>query len=68
MKEQPRQEILVNERFVKMRDGFLNGILVEDFCHHCSSIARFDKSEKREFLIKKVKSSSLQEKFYLYIL
>ncbi len=47
-KEQSLQEILASERFVKMRDGFLNGVLVEDFCQHCSFITRFDKTRKRE--------------------
>lgn len=46
-KEQSLQEILASERFVKMRDGFLNNVLVEDFCQHCSFITRFDKSERK---------------------
>lgn len=46
-KEQSLQEILNSERFLKIRDGFLNNVLVEDFCQHCSFITRFDKSEKK---------------------
>ncbi|WP_127123381.1 radical SAM/SPASM domain-containing protein [Chryseotalea sanaruensis] len=48
VKEQSLQEILASERFVKMRNGFLNGVLVEEFCQHCSFITRFDKSGKNE--------------------
>lgn len=47
-KEQALSTILASERFTKMRDGFLNGVLVEDFCQHCSFITRFDKSEKKK--------------------
>ncbi len=47
VKEQSLQKILESERFIKMRDGFLNGVLVEDLCQHCSYIKRFDKSEKQ---------------------
>jgi radical SAM protein with 4Fe4S-binding SPASM domain len=47
VKEQSLQTILDSERFVKMRDGFLKGVLVEPFCQHCSFITRFDKSEKQ---------------------
>jgi radical SAM protein with 4Fe4S-binding SPASM domain len=46
VKEQSLRDILASERFVKMRDGFLNGVLVEEFCQHCSFITRFDKSRK----------------------
>jgi radical SAM protein with 4Fe4S-binding SPASM domain len=46
VKKQSLQEILSSERFTKMRDGFLNGVLVEDFCQHCSYITRFDKGKK----------------------
>jgi radical SAM protein with 4Fe4S-binding SPASM domain len=46
IKEQSLQDILNSERFVRMRDGFLNGVLVETFCQHCSFIKRFDKSER----------------------
>lgn len=51
IKEQSLHDILASERFVKMRDGFLNGVLVETFCQHCSFIRRFDKSkiEKNRF-------------------
>jgi len=47
VKEQSLLDILNSERFVKMRDGFLNGVLVETFCQHCSFITRFDKAEKK---------------------
>jgi radical SAM protein with 4Fe4S-binding SPASM domain len=47
VKEQSLHDILNSERFIKMRDGFLNGVLVETFCQHCSFIKRFDKSDKR---------------------
>lgn len=47
VKEQTLRDIISSERFVKMRDGFLCGVLVEDFCQHCSFIKRFDKSEKQ---------------------
>lgn len=47
MKEQSLQQILASDRFVKMRDGFLKGVLVEQFCQHCSFIKRFDKSNKK---------------------
>ncbi|RAW03486.1 radical SAM/SPASM domain-containing protein [Pseudochryseolinea flava] len=43
-KQQSLQDILNSERFVKMRDGFLNGVLVEEFCQHCSFITRFNKT------------------------
>jgi len=36
-------EILAGDRFTKMRNGFLNGVLVEKFCQHCSFINRFKK-------------------------
>lgn len=36
-------EILSNERTTAMRDGFLNGKLVEKLCQHCSYITRFNK-------------------------
>jgi len=42
-KEQSLIEILTGERFTKMKNGFLNGVLVEDFCQHCSFINRFKK-------------------------
>ncbi len=47
VKEQSLRDILSSERFVKMRDGFLNNVLVEEFCQHCSFIKRFDKPEKK---------------------
>lgn len=46
VREQSLGEILNSERFLKMRDGFLNGVLVEEFCQHCSFIKRFDKEHK----------------------
>lgn len=45
--EQSLHDIINSERFIKMRDGFLNGMLVETFCQHCSYIKRFNKSEKK---------------------
>ena len=42
-KEQSLIEILTSERFTNMKNGFLNGVLVEDFCQHCSFINRFKK-------------------------
>ena len=42
-KEQSLLEIITNERFTNMKNGFLNGVLVEDFCQHCSFINRFKK-------------------------
>jgi len=50
-KEQLLLHILSSERFVKMRDGFLKGVLVEPFCQHCSFIKRFDKSKKVKNLV-----------------
>lgn len=47
VKKQSLREILDSERFIKMRDGFLNGVLVEEFCQHCSFITRFDKAERK---------------------
>ncbi|NMM47761.1 radical SAM/SPASM domain-containing protein [Marinigracilibium pacificum] len=41
-------EIINSDRFKNMRDGFLNGVLVEELCHHCSFINRFKKSKKPE--------------------
>lgn len=39
--EQTLLDILHGERFQAMRAGFMNGILVEDFCQRCSFINRF---------------------------
>ena len=39
-------DIINRERFMKMKEGFLNGRLVEDFCQHCTFINRFKKSGK----------------------
>jgi radical SAM protein with 4Fe4S-binding SPASM domain len=50
VKEQSLHDILNSERFIKMRDGFLNGVLVESFCQHCSFIRRFDKAGKKKVL------------------
>ncbi len=41
VKEQAISEILDGERFKTMRNGFLSGVLVEEFCQHCSFIGRF---------------------------
>lgn len=49
VKEQSLKAILNSERFVKMREGFLKGVLVETFCQHCSFISRFNKSERNNF-------------------
>jgi radical SAM protein with 4Fe4S-binding SPASM domain len=40
---QPLAEILASERFTALREGFLNGVLVEKLCQHCSYINRFKK-------------------------
>lgn len=47
VKEQALEEILTSERFRRMREGFLQGIRVEDFCQHCTFINRFDQSAKK---------------------
>jgi radical SAM protein with 4Fe4S-binding SPASM domain len=47
VKEQSLNSIINSERFTRMRDGFLNGVLVEDFCQHCTFINRFNKKEKK---------------------
>lgn len=44
VKEQSLSDILNGERFINMRNGFLNGVLVEDFCQHCTFINRFKKA------------------------
>jgi radical SAM protein with 4Fe4S-binding SPASM domain len=46
LKEQPLIDIINTERFTNMRNGFLNGVLVEDFCQHCTFINRFNKTPK----------------------
>ncbi len=46
-KTQALDDILNSERFTKMRDGFLKGVLVEDFCQHCTFINRFKKAANR---------------------
>ncbi len=51
VKEQSLSDILNSERFIKMRDGFLNGVRVEEFCQHCTFIKRFDKSEKTQLSV-----------------
>lgn len=37
-------DILSNKRTTQMREGFLNGRLVEDLCQRCTYIKRFNKS------------------------
>lgn len=37
------EEILKSERFLKMKKGFENGVLVEELCQKCSFINRFKK-------------------------
>ena len=39
-------DIINSERFTTMRNGFLNGVLVENFCQHCTFIKRFNKTNK----------------------
>ena len=46
VKEQSLSDIINSERFKNMRNGFLNGVLVEDFCQHCTFINRFSKNKK----------------------
>lgn len=41
--EEPLQDILNNKRTSAMREGFLNGRLVEDLCQKCTYINRFKK-------------------------
>ncbi|UXP30824.1 SPASM domain-containing protein [Reichenbachiella agarivorans] len=43
VKEKSLMEIINSERFTAMRTGFLNGVLVEEFCQHCSFTNRFRK-------------------------
>ena len=47
-KEQSLADIINSERFQAMRNGFLNGVLVEKLCQHCSFINRFKKGNKME--------------------
>lgn len=51
VKEQSLLEILRSERFMKMREGFLNGVRVESFCQHCSFIKRFNKSDTKRLAV-----------------
>jgi radical SAM protein with 4Fe4S-binding SPASM domain len=51
VKEQSLHDILNSERFIKMRDGFLKGVRVEDFCQHCSFIKRFDKADHKKLAV-----------------
>jgi radical SAM protein with 4Fe4S-binding SPASM domain len=41
--DEPLENILKNERTTAMREGFLNGVLVEELCQRCSFIKRFSK-------------------------
>ncbi|MBU1086130.1 MAG: SPASM domain-containing protein [Candidatus Omnitrophica bacterium] len=43
IKAQPLTEIINSARFITMRTGFSNNVLVEKFCQHCSFINRFKK-------------------------
>ncbi|MFK7775435.1 MAG: radical SAM/SPASM domain-containing protein [Saprospiraceae bacterium] len=54
-KQQSLTEIINSDRFQTMRSGFLNGVLVEKLCQHCSFINRFKKG------IKKAEQSNLVE-------
>lgn len=47
VKEQSLNDIINSDRFIKMRNGFLNGVLVEKFCQHCTFINRFNKTGKK---------------------
>ena len=44
IKEQSLAEIVASDRFTAMRNGFMNGVLVEKFCQHCTFINRFKKN------------------------
>ncbi len=46
-KQQSLTEIINSDRFQTMRSGFLNGVLVEKLCQHCSFINRFKKGIKK---------------------
>ena len=43
VKEQSLKDILNSDRFQTMRSGFMNGVLVEELCKHCTFINRFKK-------------------------
>lgn len=46
VKEQSLVDIISSDRFTNMRNGFLNNVLVEEFCQHCTFISRFNKKGK----------------------
>ena len=46
LNNQSLTDIINSERFTTMRNGFLNGVLVENFCQHCTFIKRFNKTNK----------------------
>ncbi len=54
VKEQSLKDIVNSDRFVKMRNGFLNGVRVEKFCQHCTFINRFDKAKNKLPLLYKI--------------
>ncbi len=45
--EQSLIDIINSDRFTMMRNGFLNGVLLENFCQHCTFINRFSKTAKK---------------------
>lgn len=61
VKEQALNDILHSDRFIKMREGFLNGVLVEDFCQHCTFINRFNKAAKKAKAAQGQKSGGLNQ-------
>ncbi len=46
VKEELLEDILNGDRFTSMRDGFINGVVVEKLCQHCSFKNRFGKMKK----------------------
>ena len=42
VKERPLKDILANERAVRIRKGFQNGVVVEELCRRCSYRLRFN--------------------------
>ncbi len=41
--KQSLNDIINSDRFKAMKNGFLNGVLVEELCQHCSFVNRFKK-------------------------
>jgi len=46
-KQQSLTDIINSDRFQTIRSGFLNGVLVEKLCQHCSYINRFKKGKAK---------------------